>query len=141
VKPSRWPVGGGEMAGLIRAHDWVATPLGPIEGWPQSLKTMVDLLLASELPMVALWGPELVQIYNDGYRQIMAGKHPKGLGQPTRECWPEVWRINEPIYKRVRASETLTFEDKHFPITRHGYLEDAWFTLSYCPLGTRAARA
>lgn len=94
----------------------------------------MDLLLASEFPMVALWGPELVQIYNDGYRGIMAGKHPEGLGQPTRECWPEVWHINEPIYERVRAGETLTFEDKLFPITRHGYLEDAWFKLSYSPL-------
>jgi PAS domain S-box-containing protein len=95
---------------------------------------VVDLLLASEFPMVALWGPELVQIYNDGYRGIMAGKHPEGLGQPTRECWPEVWHINEPIYERVGAGETLTFEDKLFPITRHGYLEDAWFKLSYSPL-------
>ena len=121
------------MARLVREHDWAATPLGPIESWPQSLKTVVDVLLASEFPMVALWGPELVQIYNDGYRQIMAGKHPKGLGQPTRECWPEVWRINEPIYDRVCAGETLTFEDKLFPITPHRLLEDACFTLSYNP--------
>jgi PAS domain-containing protein len=79
-------------------------------------------------------GPELCQVYNDGYRRIIAEKHPEGLGQPTRECWSEVWHINEPIYERVLSGETLTSKDKLFPITRHGYLEDAWFTLCYSPL-------
>jgi hypothetical protein len=134
----QWPAGDGEMTRLVREHDWSATPLGPAEDWPQSLKTAVDLLLAGEFPMIALWGEKLVQIYNDGYRRIMADKHPEGLGQPTRECWPEVWPINEPIYERVFAGETLTLEDKLFPIARHGshdgHLEDAWFTLCYSPL-------
>jgi hypothetical protein len=52
-----------------------------------------------------------------------------------------VWHINEPIYERVCGGETLTLEDKLFPITRQGYLEGAWFTLSYSPSGTRAARS
>ena len=125
---------GGEMAERVRAHDWAATTLGPIEDWPQSLKTVVDLLLASGFPMVALWGPQLIQIYNDGYCDLMGGKHPAGLGQPTRECWPEVWHINEPIYERVLAGETLMFEDALYPIRRNGGIEDAWFTLSYSPL-------
>lgn len=51
--------------------------------------------------MIILWGPNLVQVYNDGYRALMGKKHPRGLGQPTRECWPEVWQINKPIYARV----------------------------------------
>jgi diguanylate cyclase (GGDEF)-like protein/PAS domain S-box-containing protein len=128
------------MARLVRERRWAATSLGSIERWSRSLKTVVDLLLASEFPLVALWGPELVQIYNDGYREIMAGKHPEGLGQPTRECWPEVWLINEPIYRRVFAGETLTFEDKLFPIVRRGRREDAWFTLSYSPLRNEDGR-
>ncbi len=90
-------------------------------------------------PAVALWGPELVQIYNEGYRVIMAQKHPAGLGMPTRACWPEVWEINEPIYRRVLSGETLIFEDKHFSITRNGALQDAWFTLSYGPLGEESS--
>ena len=92
------------------------------------------MLLPSGFPMVALWGPDLVQIYNDGYRDIMGLKHPAGLGQFTRECWPEVWHINAPIYARVLQGETLTFEDALYPVMRHGLLEDAWFTLSYSPL-------
>jgi PAS domain S-box-containing protein len=132
--PSIWPAGGGAMGALIRTHDWAATPLGPLETWPQCLRTIVEVVLASGFPMVARWGPGLVQIYNDAFREIMGGKHPAGLGQPTRECWPEVWHISEPIYARALAGETLTFEDKLYLIARHGEVEQAWFTLSYSPL-------
>lgn len=129
-----WPTGGGEMGALVRAHDWAAGPLGPLESWPESLRAVVDLVLPGGFPMVALWGPELVQIYNAGYRTLMGKKHPAGFGQPTRDCWPEVWHINAPIYERVLRGETLTFEVALYPITRYGALEDAWFTLSYSPL-------
>ena len=88
--------------------------------------------------MIVLWGNDLVQIYNDAYRELMGNKHPAGLGQPTQDCWPEVWKINEPIYARVLAGETLTFEDQLYPITRHGYVEDAYFTLCYSPLRDEA---
>nr|WP_280856134.1 PAS domain-containing protein [Pararoseomonas indoligenes] len=84
--------------------------------------------------MAVLWGPELIQIYNDGYRGLMGTKHPAGLGEAARECWPEAWESNAPIYRRVWAGETLTFPDKLWPVTRNGVPEDAWFTLSYSPL-------
>ncbi|MFT4040378.1 MAG: PAS domain S-box protein [Thermomicrobiales bacterium] len=129
-----WPQGDSEMARRIREHDWAVTPLGPAAAWPQSLRTVVELVVASGFPMIALWGPDLIQLYNDGYRDVMGRKHPEGLGQPTRDCWPEVWNLNEPIYARVWAGETVTLEDALYPITRSGVLEDAWFTLSYSPL-------
>ena len=128
-----WPLDGGETGALIRTHDWAATALGLSEDWPERLRAVVDLVLASGFPMVALWGPDLIQIYNDGYAAIMGERHPRGLGQPTRLCWPEVWHINGPIYERVRGGETLTFENALYPITRNGVQEDAWFTLSYSP--------
>jgi PAS domain S-box-containing protein len=84
--------------------------------------------------MIVLWGPDLIQIYNDGYLSLMGTKHPAGLGQRTQDCWPEVWHINQPLYARVWQGETLTFEDQLYPITRHGFLEDAYFTLCYSPL-------
>ncbi len=84
--------------------------------------------------MVALWGSDLIQIYNDGYRALMGDKHPGGLGRPTREVWPEVWHINEPILRRALAGETVMFEDALYPVARHGLTENAWFTLSYSPL-------
>src|SRR5665811_1105863 len=63
--------GGGEMGALTRAHDWSATPLGKPETWPQSLRTAVRILLNTNHPMFIWWGPELIQFYNDAYRQTM----------------------------------------------------------------------
>lgn len=95
-----WPAGNGELATMVRKHDWSSNPLGPVATWPQGLRTAVELVLACRFPMVVLWGPQLIQIYNDAYCNIMGRRHPAGLGQPTEECWPEVWHINRPIYER-----------------------------------------
>jgi hypothetical protein len=54
-----WLVGGGEMGRLIRAMDWAKTSLGPIESWPQSLRTTVSLCLASNFPFSRVQNPWL----------------------------------------------------------------------------------
>jgi len=140
VPRSHWPPGPGDMAPLIRARDWTTTPLGPLESWPQSLKTAVDLVLASPMAMIVLWGPELVQIYNDGYRIVMGGKHPSGLGQPTRECWPELWDFHASIYDAVFRGEARSFKDQKLTLERHGHPEEAWFDLTFSPLRDEASR-
>lgn len=123
------------LAGLCREKDWSLTPLGPVESWPASLKTVAALVLAAPLPMVVLWGPELLQIYNDGYRDVMGHKHPAGLGQPTRHCWPEVWDFNAPLYEGVtERHETFTFNEQRLVIERNGAPEEAFFTLHYSPV-------
>src|SRR5436853_7598851 len=76
TRPEDWLVGGGEMGKLIRSIDWSKTPLGPIESWPQSLRTTVSLCLSSNFPIALAWGPQHVQIYNDGYWPICGEKHP-----------------------------------------------------------------
>ena len=130
--------GGGELGALVRARDWSRTPLGPVEAWPTSLRTAVSIVLYSEFPMIVLWGPELVQIYNDAYRLLMGAKHPQGLGQANRECWPEAWHINETIYPRVFAGETVAFREARYPLAPHGVLEDFYLTLSYGPVRDEA---
>lgn len=126
--------GGGELGALIRAKDWSATPLGPMDAWPQSLRTAVSVALYSAFPSIVLWGPELVQVYNDPYRMLMGAKHPQGLGQANRECWPEAWHINQAIYPRVLAGETVSFRETVYPLAPHGVLEDFYLTLSYSPV-------
>ena len=119
---------------LVTEFDWSCTPLGDQANWPQSLHTVVKLVLSSAFPMILLWGRDLIQIYNDGYAVIMGERHPAGLGQPTRQCWPEMWHINEPIYERVWQGETFYFENQLYPMTRKGFLEEAYFTLCYSPV-------
>src|SRR5579859_6439082 len=44
--------GGGELGALMRALEWSATPIGHVEGWPQSLRTAVGICLASRFPIL-----------------------------------------------------------------------------------------
>ncbi|MET0283669.1 MAG: ATP-binding protein [Polyangiales bacterium] len=83
----------GELETLVRAHDWSTTALGPSEGWPSSLRTVVRLLLDSATPMLLMWGPERVQLYNDAFRPFLAEQHPDALGASATDGWPEAWRM------------------------------------------------
>src|SRR5665647_3198522 len=73
----------GEMAALVRSHDWSKTPLGPVENWSPSLRLIVNIMMAAGFPKAVRWGPEFVLIYNDGYKPFLGDKHPKALGLPT----------------------------------------------------------
>jgi hypothetical protein len=90
-------LGGGEMGALMRAKDWVSTPLGSPETWSPSLKMMVALLLANRFPQLLWWGPDYLSIYNDAYRPVLGDRHPAALGQPFRDVWPEVQHVLTPL--------------------------------------------
>ena len=128
--------GGGEMGALTRAYDWSATPLGPPETWPQSLRTAVRILLNTNHPMFIWWGPELIQFYNDAYRQTMGPeRHPSALGQRGRECWAEIWDIIGPQIEQVMSGGGATWhENQLVPVTRHGRLEQVYWTYGYSPI-------
>jgi two-component sensor histidine kinase len=101
---ARFPVAGGEMAELIRRKDWSQTALGPLEGWPQALKTVVAACLDAGFPQVVFWGADLVQVYNDAAIAILRAKHPGALGQPARECWAEIGADAAPLLERVMTT-------------------------------------
>ena len=128
--------GGGEMGALTRAHDWSATPIGPPDTWPQSLRTAVRILLNTNHPMFIWWGPELIQFYNDAYRQTMGPeRHPSALGQRGRDCWAEIWPIIGPQIEQVMSGGGATWhENQLIPVTRHGRLEQVWWTYGYSPI-------
>lgn len=75
--------GPSEVGALMRTMDWSRTKLGPVERWPQSLRTSVSTCLNSRFAILIWWGPDLVMLYNDAYRDIIASKHPTALGSPT----------------------------------------------------------
>ena len=129
-----WLVGGGEMGKLIRAKDWSKTPLGPIESWPQSLRTTVSLCLASNFPIALVWGPKHVQIYNDGYWPICGEKHPGSMGQDFTECWAAPWPVIGEAFERALAGETSFLENQRMFLDRNGYLEETFFTFSFSPI-------
>ena len=120
------------MAERIRAHDWARTPLGPIDAWPQSLKTAVDLCLGSAFAGFVWWGPELVQLYNDAALAIVRAKHPQALGAPARQAWADVWgEVGALVEGVVATGQAVKGEDLPLVPDRGGARETAWFTFSY----------
>ncbi|EYF04289.1 ATP-binding protein [Chondromyces apiculatus] len=129
-------VGGGECGALMRQVDWSKTAIGPVEAWPQSLRTSVGILLASNYPLYIAWGPRYVQMYNDAYRPICgATKHPASLGEEAAVTWPEVWHMLGPGFDKILATgEANWVEDLMMPLDRNGYLEECYFTYSHSPI-------
>ncbi|MBX6743487.1 MAG: PAS domain S-box protein [Acetobacteraceae bacterium] len=129
-----FPRDGGETGGLIRRFDWSATSLGPIRAWPQSLRSTVSLILPSPVPMVTLWGPDGVMIYNDAYSTFAGGRHPRLLGSRVLEGWPEIADFNRHVMQVGLAGGTLVYRDHHQVLHRNGYPEDVWMDLNYSPI-------
>ncbi|HEX2572136.1 MAG TPA: ATP-binding protein [Polyangia bacterium] len=120
----------------MRSIDWASTALGPVVGWPQSLRTAVSICLSSRFPIVLWWGRELVMIYNDAYRPMLGmTKHPRAMGQPGLECWPEIAHIIGPMLEGVlERGEATWSEDQMLPLDRNGFVEECYFTFSYSPI-------
>jgi signal transduction histidine kinase len=134
VDRADWLVGGGEMAKVIKAKDWSTTPLGPIETWPQSLRTTVSLTQASSSPISIAWGPGHTQIYNDGYWPICGAKHPTAMGQDFRECWASPWPVIGEAYESALSGRSAYLEKMRMFLDRFGFLEETWFTFSFSPI-------
>src|SRR6185437_8128536 len=61
--------------------------------------------------------------------------HPGGLGQPVRECWPELWDFLGPICDGVmQRRESFMFDDKRLVVERHGTPEEAFVKLTFSPV-------
>ena len=138
---THWVVGGGELGDLIRARDWSATPLGPLESWPPTLRHAVSMMLASKAQIILFWGDEFVTLYNDAYRPVLGAKHPAALGMPAWQCWSEVWHMLGPLLRSVLTTgEAFWAKDLLFVIERHGYVEETYFDVSYDPVRDEAGR-
>ena len=100
---------GDEMGELTRSFEWSHTAVGPVEQWPQSLRTSLSILLASGYPMYIAWGPDFIQFYNDAYRPILgSSKHPAALGRSSTETFAEIWDFIGPMFEGVlRLSMTV----------------------------------
>jgi PAS domain S-box-containing protein len=122
------------MGARLRAHDWTSSPLGAPGTWPQTLCSVVSLLLNARQAMFVAWGPDLTFLYNDDYAPILGTKHPAALGRPFAQVWSDIWDQIGPLVERTLAGDPSWHEDLLIPMLRHGYPEEAWFSFSYTPL-------
>lgn len=124
----------GPVARLVKDFPWGTTPVGRVETWPQSLKTVTALLIHSPVPMVMLWGEDGVMIYNDAYSVFAGHRHPAVLGSNVREGWPEVADFNDHVMRTGLAGRTLAYQDQEMTLYRKGYAEQVWMNLDYSPV-------
>ena len=121
-----------ELGGLIAELDWSRTSLGPIEAWPEVVKTTIALILQSPVPIVTLWGDDGVMVYNDSYARFAGKRHPQILGLKVLDAWPEAADWNRNVMEKVyRCGEVLSYEDQVLALDRHGSPEPAWMNLDY----------
>jgi PAS domain S-box-containing protein len=129
--------GPGEIRSACRSIDWSATALGPVERWPQSLRTAVRICLDASIPMAVWAGPDLTLVYNAGYPPILGpDRHPWALGRPARQVWSDLWDRLAPELERVmRHGEATVHQDERFLLRRGGPPGEAsFFTYSFTPI-------
>jgi signal transduction histidine kinase len=127
--------GGGDMGARMRSGEWSHTILGPVERWPQSLRSALSICLGSGFPIAIYWGPQLALLYNDAWSPILGSKHPSALGQEAREVWPEIWPTIGPLFEQVMGKGEATYsEDSLLPMFRHGYTEECYFNFTFTPI-------
>lgn len=127
--------GTGEARAALRAVEWSGTPPGNVREWPQSLKTIVTTMLHSRFPTCIFWGPQFVQVYNDAWIAVLGTSHPAAAGVPARATWSEIWAGQVAGYRSVLQTGQASYaEDQLFEVRRHGYPEEAYFTVSHSPV-------
>jgi signal transduction histidine kinase len=130
--------GDGEMRAKCREMNWATTPLGPVEDWPEALRTIVRTALESPFPINLWCGGDLVLIYNDAYRPVLGSKHPAALGRPGAEVWAEIWPAIGPLFEQIKGGGPPVFaEDAQFVTQRttdRGEGADTWFTFALSPV-------
>ena len=135
ARPPSFLSGGGNLGRLMREYEWANSPLGPPGHWPQSLKSAVSICLGTTFPIAIYWGEELALLYNDAWSTIPGNKHPRALGRPGREVWPEIWDEIGPLFARVRdTGEGVWQQDQLLPMRRHGYTEECYFNFTFSPI-------
>ncbi|SCY17745.1 sensor histidine kinase [Microvirga guangxiensis] len=122
------------MSELMRRFDWGSTSIGPMEIWPQSLRTTISIMLRSPIPMVLLWGLDGIMIYNDAYTVFAAGRHPRLLGSKVLEGWAEVADFNANVMRVGMAGGTLSYRDQELTLHRNNVPEQVWMNLDYSPV-------
>lgn len=138
--PASFLGGGGTMGALIRAHDWTST-LGPPESWPQSLRTVIRLMLTTQHPVFVYWGADRTCLYNDAFISFIGPEqHPRMLGAPGWRMWERIWPVIGPQIDLVMRGDGATWhEDLCLPLFRNGALDEAYFTYSYSPIDEESA--
>ncbi|MEH3148313.1 MAG: ATP-binding protein [Methylobacterium frigidaeris] len=123
--------GGGEAARLIRVRDWSGHPLGPPEGWPESLRTALSLVLNSPESMILAWGPDLHFFFNETYFPLLGPRLSWAMGERFDRVWADGWEQAKPIIDDALAGRSRRFDDLPWRLATDRGEAATWWTFSY----------
>ncbi len=130
-------------AAEIRAVDWAGTPLGAVESWPAALRSMLATIFDTPQPMFISAEPGKIFLFNDAYRPMLGNHLAGAIGRRFEELWKEVWpEVSEHVERALKGEGSL-HRDLPLRMTRHGFVEETWWTFSYspCAMSTAASSA
>ena len=128
------------MGLLMRERDWETSPLGDLSTWPQSLTTLVGVMLGSNQPMFVIWGPARRLLYNDLYARILGDKHPAALGRDYLEVWRDIGAGLEPCVAEAYSGRPVHTAEVEHRLQRRDGADAARFSLSFVPVRDTAGR-
>lgn len=121
---------------FARSVNWAATPLGPMESWSVQFREIANLVMRNPHPCSLFWGEELTMLYNEAYKNEVAGnKHPELMGTGFSGPFSELWDVLNPIFSEcARTGKSVRKENDRLSIERYGYLEETFFSWSFIPM-------
>jgi signal transduction histidine kinase/ActR/RegA family two-component response regulator len=104
------------------------------ETWPEGMRAIADLVLASRFPMFLAIGRDLRLFYNDAYSDLLGDKHPAARGAPYASVRPELWDRMRPYFELVQGGEATQLQHALMEFERNGKRERRYFSVSMSPL-------
>ncbi|RIV84143.1 PAS domain S-box protein [Aurantiacibacter xanthus] len=128
-----WLQGGGQVGTEIALRDWSSTSLGPMEGWPSTLRTTLNLILNSGHPTLICWGAELLCFYNDACLPALRRKV-NTLGSPLAAVLPESMEQLRPLFREALEGKPIFAKSLRVPLQPGGEAHDSCWAASLSPI-------
>lgn len=120
--------------------NWTASELGDQSGWPPALRTAADIVLDSPWPMLLLWGPRQVMLFNSAYADFAGPHHPQAPGGAVPAVKPAPLAAAGGAFERALMGEHLHLERVAVTVLRPGGPEQLACDLHLTPLFDGAGR-
>lgn len=120
----------------IKRIDWAETDFGHISQWPSELHQLLNIIMLDDRPLTLVYGQKGNILYNSSYaRQVAGDRHPRILGQPMSQAWPESYPAAADGLKAALEHATVTEQGDTcvFLQTPFG-LQESFFRWNIIPL-------
>ncbi|HEU4620852.1 MAG TPA: ATP-binding protein [Burkholderiaceae bacterium] len=124
----------------MRVRNWAATPFGPVEHWPASLKTAAGLVLEAPTPMALLWGPALIEVGNNALCTRLDRRVTHENNDPKKVARDWAWAFDDANIQAAWRGESVRQTHRAYELERQGQRQTVWFDIALSPVRDDSAR-